>query len=180
MPTVMTHAIAASALVRLVTLGHRLGPAFWTACAALAMLPDVDVIAYAFPVPYDSIWSHRGISHSLLAAAVVAAMVTVRVRRRVPLRAPALWLCLAVAMASHGVIDTMTAGGKGVALLAPFTATRYVSPWRPLRASPIGAAFFSRRGMSVLTGEIVWVWLPSAAVLLLARAARGGASHRQG
>jgi inner membrane protein len=180
MPTIMTHAVAASTLVRLVTPHRRLGAPFWALCAGLAMLPDLDVIAYAFPVAYDSIWAHRGISHSFLAAGIVAALATLWARRRVPLRAPVLWLCFALAMASHGVIDTMTAGGKGVALLAPFDATRYSSPWRPMRASPIGAAFFSRWGLSVLTGEVVCVWVPCAAALLIARAARDARSDREG
>jgi inner membrane protein len=178
MPTIMTHAVAATAITRLATGGRRLGAPFWVLCAALAMLPDVDVIAYAFPIPDDSIWSHRGISHSFVAAGVVAALVTVWARRRVPMRPIALWLCLTVAMASHGVIDTMTAGGKGVALLAPLNETRYLAPWRPMRASPIGMGFFSPGGLSVLAGEIVCVWVP-AAVVLLARAARGRRSDRE-
>jgi inner membrane protein len=179
MPTIMTHAVAATAITRLATGGRRVGALFWVLCAALAILPDVDVIAYAFPIPDDSIWSHRGISHSFAAAAVVAALVTAWVRRRVPMRPIALWLCLTVAMASHGVIDTMTAGAKGVALLAPLDGTRYLAPWRPMRASPIGMGFFSPRGLSVLAAEIVCVWVPAAGVALLARAARARRSDRE-
>jgi inner membrane protein len=180
MPTIMTHALAASALVRVATRGRALGWRFWVLCAALAMLPDIDVIAYAFPIPYDSMWSHRGITHSLITAAVVAGLATTWARARVPLRPGLLWLCLAVAMASHGVIDTMTTGGKGVTLLAPVDTTRYLSPWRPMRASPIGVAFFSARGVSVLAYEVLWVWLPAAGLVLVARATRGWRSDHQG
>ena len=67
-----------------------------------------------------------------------------------------------------------------MALLAPFDATRYSAPWRPLRASPIGLAFFGWRGLRTLEGEIVWVWLPSAAVLLAVRLAGRGRSAQQG
>jgi inner membrane protein len=176
----MTHAVAASALMSVATRGRRVGARFWVLCAALAMLPDVDVVAYALPVPFTSIWAHRGISHSFAAAGLVAALVTVRVRRRVPLPALGLWLCLSLAMASHGLLDTMTVGGRGVALLAPFNATRYSAPWRPLRASPIGLAFFGWHGLRTLEREILWVWLPSAAVLLVVRLAGRARSAQQG
>jgi inner membrane protein len=175
----MTHALAASALVSVAVRRPRVGARLWVLCAALAMLPDVDIIAYAFAVPLDSIWAHRGISHSLLTAGLVAAVVTLRVRRRVPLPALVLWLCLAVAMASHGVLDTMTAGAGGVALLAPLDDTRFRAPWRPLRASPIGLAFFSPRGLWTLEAEIRWVWLPSVVVLLV-RVAMRARSAEQG
>lgn len=166
----MSHAIAASALVSVATRGRSLPPTFWAAVAGLSMLPDADVVAYALRIPLDSLWAHRGISHSLAAAALVAALVTLGVRRRVPIGARGLWLCLALAMASHGVIDTMTWGGKGVMLLAPFDSTRYTSPWRPMPASPIGLAFFSDAGLWTLAREVVWIWLPAAALGLLGRA----------
>jgi inner membrane protein len=83
-------------------------------------------------------------------------------------------------MASHGLLDTMTVGGRGVALLAPFNATRYSAPWRPLRASPIGLAFFGWHGLRTLEREILWVWLPSAAVLLVVRLAGRARSAQQG
>lgn len=180
MPTIITHAIAGSALVSVATRGRPGGRPFWALCALLAVLPDADVIAYVFAVPHHSLWAHRGISHSLLVAGLVAALVTVWARRRVPLPALRLWVCLALAMASHGVIDTLTVGGEGVALLAPIDATRYLAPWRPMPASPIGLAFFSRRGLWTLEAEMLWVWLPSAGAVLLVRAAARGRSDHQG
>jgi inner membrane protein len=71
-------------------------------------------------------------------------------------------------------------GGEGVALLAPVDATRYVAPWRPMPASPIGLAFFSRRGVWTLEAEMLWVWLPSAGTVLLVRAAGRGWSDHEG
>ena len=45
----------------------------------------------------------------------------------------------------------MTDGGRGVALLAPFDATRYFLPWRPIRVSPIGVhGIFGPRGLAIL------------------------------
>jgi DMSO/TMAO reductase YedYZ heme-binding membrane subunit len=76
----------------------------------------------------------------------------------------------AAVTASHGLLDALTDGGLGVAFFAPFDSGRYFFPWRPIEVSPIGAGFFSARGLAVLASEFVWVWLPS---LLLAAVAWG-------
>jgi inner membrane protein len=65
------------------------------------------------------------------------------------------------------MLDSLTDGGLGVAAFAPFDDARYFAPWRPIRVSPIGAAFFSARGLAVLASEVVWVWLPALALVLL-------------
>ena len=59
------------------TLGKILLPSrrhwrYWLAAAGCAALPDVDALGYKLGVPYESLWGHRGLTHSLLAAAVVA------------------------------------------------------------------------------------------------------------
>src|SRR5437016_8948293 len=82
------------------------------------------------------------------------------------------WLYLFLASASHGVLDAFTNGGLGVAFFSPFDATRYFFPCHPIEVSPIGAAFFSERGLSVLQSEFVWVWLPSIVFAILAFAIR--------
>ena len=70
------------------------------------------------------------------------------------------------AAASHGLLDTCTDGGAGVALLAPFDWTRYTAPFRPIAVSPLGVQrFFSARGLAVLESELVWVWTPVLLVL---------------
>ncbi len=89
MPTIFTHAVAACAVDTVVTGGRRLPARLWLLCAVLAILPDVDVVAFSLGVPYGSMWGHRGIAHSLTTAAVTSAVATALVRRRVPLRASA-------------------------------------------------------------------------------------------
>jgi inner membrane protein len=79
-------------------------------------------------------------------------------------------------MASHGILDTFTNGGSGVALFAPFDLTRYVAPWRPLIVSPIAFAFFSQWGARVLLSELGWIWLPATLLVLLVRAVGAGTS----
>ncbi|HVR41615.1 MAG TPA: metal-dependent hydrolase, partial [Thermoanaerobaculia bacterium] len=64
---------------------------------------------------------------------------------------------------SHPLLDAMTNGGRGIAFFAPFSNHRYFFPWRPIRASPIGAeGFFTDRGIATVMSELMWVWLPFA------------------
>ena len=66
------------------------------------------------------------------------------------------------------LLDAMTDGGRGVALLAPYSNERYFLPWTPIEVSPLGVrAFFSQRGLIVMKSEMLWVWLPAAALVIL-------------
>ncbi|MBC6698916.1 metal-dependent hydrolase [Hymenobacter puniceus] len=151
------------------TLGKLLLPSrrhwrYWLLAAACAFLPDADVIGFKFHVPYASLWGHRGLTHSILAAVVVASVLAGLVRMLRPPGAPAigrLWLLLFLATASHGVLDALTTGGEGVAFLSPFEQQRYFFPWRPLQVSPIGVKkFVGEWAARVLKSEFTWVGLP--------------------
>jgi inner membrane protein len=61
---------------------------------------------------------------------------------------------------SHGILDAMTDGGRGVAFFAPFDDTRYFFPFRPIKVSPIGLSFFTARGLDVIWSEFLWVCIP--------------------
>lgn len=106
---------------------------------------------------------HRGVTHSLVFAALVGAVATQLLRRADPeLSLRRLWMYFFLATASRGVFDAMTSGGLGVASFAPFDNTRYFFPWRPIPVSPLSIRrFFSERGLTIIGGEILWVWLPS-------------------
>lgn len=174
MPTIFSHAVASLAMGKVYT-GERSPARFWVLAAACAMLPDADVLGFAFGVRYGDMLGHRGLTHSL-AFALVAGCVFARLASpRAPLRSKrflGLALFFSAATASHGLLDAFTDGGLGVAFFAPFDATRYFFPWRPIEVSPIGLGFFSDYGLAVLLSEITWVWLPSLALVLLAWAAR--------
>ena len=63
--------------------------------------------------------------------------------------------------ASHGLLDALTNGGNGIALLSPITNERYFFPWTPIEVSPLSIkAFFSQRGFTVLISEMIWIWAP--------------------
>ena len=64
-----------------------------------------------------------------------------------------------VVLASHGLLDTMTDGGLGAALLWPFSLTRYFAPWRPIPVAPIGPDFFSADGATIALIELI-LFLP--------------------
>lgn len=140
---------------------------FWIVATVCAVLPDADVIGFALGIRYGDVPGHRGLSHSILVAVLVGWLV-VWVFFREPVagvRKSALVFFFFVATISHGCLDALTNGGLGVAFFAPLENTRYFFPWRPIEVSPIGAQFFSERGMTVLLSELRWVWLPSLVTL---------------
>jgi len=164
MATVFTHAAAALALG---TAFRRPGPplAFWLAGAACAVIPDLDVIGLSFGIPWGHVLGHRGFTHSVFFAALLATLVLALIFRGREWHAhrTAVWIYLFAATASHGVLDAMTNGGSGVAFWAPFDDGRYFLPWRPIPVSPIGSRFFTERGAAVLQAELLLVWVPAAA-----------------
>ena len=172
MCTIMTHALlpltAAGVLgARRVPLGLAL------AGAALAMLPDADVIGFRFGIDYGSVLGHRGISHALVAAAIVGALVGVSGARWWPgIERRWATLFLTAAMASHGLLDTLTDGGKGVMLFWPVSAERWFAWVQPIRVAPIGLRLFTTRGIETVRSEVLWLWLPCLALLALAAGLR--------
>jgi len=171
MPTILAHAAVPLAL-RL-GLGGKAVPARLLACGAIAsMLPDLDVFGMRLGVWYGSDYGHRGVTHSLLFAAVLA-LAGACFHRRLRSGFVAAFLFLFAAMASHGLLDTFTNGGSGVELLWPLARERYFAPVRPIEVSPLGLGlFFSPRGPQVLKSEVIWVWLPAFAAGLALLAAR--------
>ena len=133
------------------------------ALCVLAVLPDLDVVAFGLGIPYAHPLGHRGFSHSLLFAIASRRLVArfeFRSWRALPL--------LFAAIASHGVLDALTDGGLGVGFLIPFSNERFFAPVRPLPVSPIG---LHRSVLPVLAAEVVCVWVPTLAF------AAGGASR---
>lgn len=143
----------------------------WIAGAICSVVPDLDVIGFRFGIRYGDFWGHRGFTHSLLFAGLLATLVVLLAfRQAIPdLNRFALWSYFFLATASHGFLDAMTDGGLGVAFFSPFNNTRYFLPWRPIRVSPIGVArFFSNRGLEVVQSELLWIWLPAALLVVSA------------
>jgi inner membrane protein len=172
MASVISHAVAAAAI------GSAAGPAdaparFWTAAVLCAVIPDLDAIGFWLGVPYGSVFGHRGITHSILFALLIAAAATVLTVRGMPTERTRVLLACVLAALSHGLLDAVTNGGLGVAFFSPFSNHRYFFPFRPIEVSPIGIRpFFSARGIDVLASEAFWIWLPSAVLTALAAVVR--------
>ena len=131
--------------------------------ATLALAPDLDVIAFRLGIPYSAPWGHRGATHSVLMAAVLATIAAFATRPDARQSRIRLWgLGVAVA-ASHGLLDTLTDGGLGVALWWPFSNARFFARWTPIPVAPIGAGMLTTHGLWVVIVEAlqfapVWVW----------------------
>ncbi|MBP3984485.1 metal-dependent hydrolase [Pseudoxanthomonas helianthi] len=158
MPTILTHAAVPLAMY-VASESGRVSSRLLAAGVVAAMLPDADVVAFAMHIPYADAFGHRGASHSLLFALLIAGLGAgvAKPLRSSPLQAMT-WLF--VCTASHPLLDAMTSGGLGVALAWPWNDARWFAPWRPIRVSPIGVGFLSARGMETLLSELRWVWLP--------------------
>jgi inner membrane protein len=166
MPTIFTHAIVP--LAAGLALGkNRIPMPVMLSGMALAMLPDADVVSFKLGIKYADQLGHRGASHAIFVAGIVAALLTALFR-------PANWLLifafLFVSMASHGLLDTLTDGGLGAAIFWPFDDARIFAPVTPIRVSPIGMGFFGARGWETLLSEFLWVWLPVGLLALIGRA----------
>ncbi|MEQ9366085.1 MAG: metal-dependent hydrolase [Leptospirales bacterium] len=162
--------------------------------AAAAIAPDADVLAFHFGIPYGDPFGHRGATHSIAFAFVLAALLTLPFRRAYPfgflegerdfVRKPSvgatsktgtgrgggriLFVYFFVCTLSHALLDALTNGGLGVAFFFPFDSTRYFFPdeWRVIQVSPIGVRnFLSERGLSVIVSELKFVAAPWIAAL---------------
>lgn len=138
---------------------------YWILGMACAILPDFDSVGFALGIPYGDLLGHRGLSHSLLFAAL-SGWAVARLGFRAPEWAPwrgRLILFFFLATASHGLLDALTNGGLGVAFFSPFDPTRYFLPFRPIQVSPISISrFFEGAGLRVMASEAVWVGIPAA------------------
>ena len=159
MPTVLSHP-AVPLAIALGTGGEVTPPRPLLAGVICSVLPDLDSVGFWAGVPYEHLFGHRGFSHSLFFALVVGLLGWVAASS-LNVRPTWAFLFLFIGTASHGLLDTLTNGGLGIALLSPFSNRRFFFPWRPIPVSPIGlGGFLSRRGLAILTGELFLLWLP--------------------
>jgi inner membrane protein len=154
--------------------------------AICTVLPDVDTIGFRFGIRYEDLLGHRGLTHSIAFAALLAAgaWLLLRAASRAAVPGAPLFVYFFLCSVSHGILDGLTDGGLGVAYFAPFWNERFFLPWRPLRVSPLSiGGFFGRRAAPILESEIVFVWLPFAGIAaagIIARLLRRQPRERTG
>lgn len=173
MPTIFTHPAAVLSLSAFSKRRPSLG--LVVAGCVCTLVPDADVAGFYLGIPYEHPLGHRGFSHSLLFAVLLGLLCAWLWRRFVDPHRPfaRLTVFFGLAAASHGVLDALTDGGRGVGFFIPFDNSRYFFPWQPIQVSPIGAAGFFERGWPVLLSELWWVWLPAAGLAMLGAALSG-------
>jgi inner membrane protein len=170
MASAFSHAIVALAMGKAVQ-NKELGWRELSVGALCSIVPDLDVIGLGFGIQYGDVWGHRGMTHSVMFAAMFAAsFVALWYRTRSMASKIKLFLYFFLCTASHGVLDAVTDGGLGVAFFSPFDTTRYFLPLRPVLVSPIGISeFFSSYGVRILFSEALWIWLPACVVFVTVR-----------
>ncbi|MEJ2112903.1 MAG: metal-dependent hydrolase [Flavobacteriaceae bacterium] len=129
------------------------------------ILPDLDVISFNFGIPYDHPLGHRGFTHSILFALIWSVLITYtfgKANKR-------LWISVIfLSTFSHGILDAMTSGGRGVGFFIPFNNDRFFFPFREIVVSPLGVdRFFSDWGFQVILSELKYIFLPCVFVLVI-------------
>ena len=164
MPTIITHSVVAASSAWAFSSGKETLK-IWVLSIACSLLPDADVMGYHWLyIPSYQFFGHRGFFHSPFFAALLSISIVGIFFRKEVIFSKQWWryvIYFFILGASHGLLDAMTNGGNGIALLSPMTNERYFFPWTPIEVSPLSIKrFFSQRGVTVLTSELVWVWAP--------------------
>ncbi|HXE58092.1 MAG TPA: metal-dependent hydrolase [Gemmatimonadales bacterium] len=147
------------------------------AYAALALAPDLDFLAEPWVHDPAAPLAHRVATHSLFAALAAGAVIgAVAGRRGEPGIRTAILSALAVAL--HGLVDTLSSQGLGVALLWPFSTERLWAPWRIVPGFPAVEDILSPIVVPILAVEFL-LFLPFLIYALYPwlRAGREGGSR---
>lgn len=138
----------------------------WLLLAAIvsAILPDFDVISFKLGIPYAHPLGHRGLTHSILFAFVWAILLMFTLGRE---NKKTWFFVIFFSTVSHGIVDAMTTGGRGIGFFIPFNNDRFFFPFQVIKVSPLGIKkFLSEWGIQVILSEIKYILLPCLIILL--------------
>lgn len=160
MPSSLSHAMVAVAGAWAVA-PRPLFKSFLIIGAICAVLPDIDFIGsvYGDHDGHEILGGHRGFTHSLAAAALVGLIATCATFASSQWRGyrGRFGLFVALATASHGVLDTLTTIGATtfpVQFFSPFSSRGYTSWWRPING-PFSELFFCLIPLILVT-RFIW------------------------
>jgi inner membrane protein len=163
MASIFGHAVVGFTLTKLLSPKNA-KLLLWLAIGS-TILPDIDVLAFSFGILYEHPFGHRGFTHSILFAVIWATVLMYFFGKQNKI---VWWLVIFLSTISHGVLDAMTSGGRGVGFFIPFDNERFFFPFRKIVVSPIGIGkFFSEWGMKVILSEIKYVLLPCCIILIV-------------
>lgn len=168
MPTVITHAllplIGAAAVPR-----ARLSSRLVAVGMVAAMLPDADIVGRYFGVPHTADFGHRGATHTLMFALLLAAMAALAApliregRMRV-------FMFVLLSTLFHPLADMLNDGGKGIMMFWPFDHERFKFLVHPVRVAPVGLQGFESGSIwPVFGSELLWLILPATALAAMSR-----------
>ena len=162
MASVFGHGILAYTITRVIDQKHL--KLLMILAIVSAIIPDLDVLAFRYGIPYEHMFGHRGFTHSIIFAVLWAGLLTLifsKVKHLI------FFSVLFLSTVSHGILDAMTSGGKGVGFFIPYSTERYFFPFREIQVSPIGVGkFFSEWGMRVILSEIKYILVPCVFILI--------------
>ncbi len=168
MATIFAHDLVPIAVRAGVGPGH-ISNRLLVVAALATVIPDLDVAAFFYGIPYGDAFGHRGFTHSIAFAAMAGLTTSLFATLLNSSRVISFWLVF-VSMVSHPFLDAFTNGGYGVAFFWPLSDTRYFMPWQPIMVSPIGIrGFFEARSLQVLLSEFFWIVLPLLTVTVATR-----------
>lgn len=151
MATFITHSLFGAGAAYAISQPQQLSRRFIVLSTFCQWVPDVDTLTYLLPLAETHPLGHRGFTHSVFFACILA-FVIVRLfyRQFTPVHRQywglSLWFFLATL--SHGLLDALVDSKLGVAFFCPFDTQRYVFTWRPLLDVPID--------ISMLTSPHFW------------------------
>lgn len=133
-------------------------------CSGLALLPDLDYVGVMLGVADTGPCGHRGATHSLIPALLIALLAAATAPRFSLPRARTA-IIAGMVVASHALLDAMTESSRGVPVLWPINFARFEMPWRPIPNAPCGLAYISMTGLRVASVELIQ-FLPAIVVAL--------------
>lgn len=125
----------AAAALGSVMLPKSAWPSLVVVGAACAILPDVDAVGrLTGGGDLTMFGGHRGFTHSVLFALLIAVAITAAIPTRARWSRARVFAYIALATLSHGILDAFTDFGSdiGVAFLSPFMPVRFQAPWQPI------------------------------------------------
>ncbi len=162
MASIFGHAVVGFTLSKIISNNN--SKLLFILAIASTIISDIDVLAFNFGIPYEAPFGHRGFTHSILFAALWATLLMFIFGK---LNKKTWWIVIFLSTISHGVLDAMTSGGKGVGFFIPFYNERYFFSFREIVVSPIGIErFFSERGVKVLFSELKYIFIPCLIILV--------------
>lgn len=164
MPSPLTHLIVSVPINALIMKQeNKKKIIFFSFFAAIAA--DFDYVGYLFNFGNLSFFGHRGFTHSIFFAIVIATLICIVFFRNVDFKSKAFLFLLFnffLAALSHPLLDYLINQNNGVALFFPFSTERFSFPFAPINEEICSAFEYYRKYFwLVLKVEIIYLIFPA-------------------